>query len=280
MNTHEQGEMKYISMGVVAMNKQRGTDMVDVWPIGIISELDDELTNATQDFNVKGLDDNGKTVVFKVTRGATIPCKWRGDRDTNRVTSPDVRRGERVKIYQLGDSEQYFWETEGRDSNLRRLETVVYRYSALPTNEDAELDDNNSYFHEINTHDGFLLWKTSQANSEKALWTIMADAAKGIYILEDEKGNHFYIDSVNTDIKMRNANDAFVQLIKDVINIKAPDTLNIDAPNINVNSEKTNWNNSGAWKISNGSTEINTSGTAKYTAGGQTIIKGSQIMLN
>lgn len=214
-----ESKLKFISRAFAAENKKRGTDELRVIPVEIYADIDDDLTTDKQDSTRHGIDADGEPYRVKIVKHAHIKAKWKGD--TNRATAPDVRRNERINLYQLSDSEIYYWEVEGLDDNLRRLETVVYTFNANPVNDnkDGGLDD--TWTVAISTHDGHITLKTTQANSEAAAWTCQFDCLKGKFTLEDEKKNYFYFDSVKTDMHFRNKDGTYFQMIKDTINLNA-----------------------------------------------------------
>lgn len=236
---HGQSIHRFISMGIVELNKKRGTGMVYVTPIELVPEISDDIDGSVNDKIAKGIDPlTDTTYRVSVSYGKAMWCKWYGE--TNRKTAPDVRRGERVLIWQVGDSDVYYWQSLGRDDHLRRLETVVWTFNANPNNDDKMPSDEDTWSMEINTHDGHATFRTTMKNNEKAMWTTQYNMAKGYFSHEDEKGNVVYIDSVNTDMMFRNADDTFIQLYKDKINLETVtwnakiDTFNVEAKDINI----------------------------------------------
>lgn len=269
--------LRKISTGIVAMNKERGSKEISAWPIDLLPELDDELTDASRIVNVKAIDSFGNPVVYRVEQSAVIkPIIWIGD--TNRYTPPDVRRGERVDIYQVGNDDRYYWSARGQDEHLRRLETVLFGISANPDNNKENSRD-NSYFWEWSSHDGHITLQTSQANGEKAAFTFQFDTFKGLLVIEDEKGNTIYLDSVNTDIMFENADGSFIQLIKDVINVKTK-TLNVDAENINIKSKQTKWDNSGTWTLNTKDATISATSSATVSGSSKVTVTGGSVFIN
>lgn len=268
--------VRKISRGIVAVNKERNSKVISAWPIDLLPELDDDLTDASEIVEIKAIDDFGKTVFYKARRSAVIKnIVWGGD--TNRLTAPDVRRGERVNIYQVGDDDRYYWSSCGMDDNLRRLETVIRTVNANPDNN-KENDETNTWREEWNAHDGHITLQTTMANGEVAAFTIQTNGKTGVYVVEDEKGNMIYLDSVNTDIAMVNADGTMVQLIKDTINMKCVN-WNVDAENITINSKKTTWNSSDNWNLSTKSFNVS-AGSSATIQGGAVTINGTPIKLN
>ncbi|CAH0447968.1 baseplate assembly protein [Vibrio phage vB_VpaM_sm033] len=269
--------VRRISRGVVAVNKERDSDIISAWPIDLLPEIDDDLTDAQEVVEIKTIDDMGKPVYYKSKRSAVMKnLKWGGE--TNRDTSPDVRRGERIEIYQIGDDDRYYWTSAGLDDHLRRLETIVRTCNANPSN-DIPNDDTNVYREEWSGHDGHITLVTTQANGEAAAWTRQYNCTDGIYIVEDEKGNIIYVDSVNTDIMIRNAEGTYIQAVKDTINMKCVN-WNVDAENIKINSKQTSWSNSDGWTLNTGTFTASAGQSATLKAGGTVTINGSSVAIN
>lgn len=252
--------LRPISQGIVAENKARDTDMVSIWPVEIIPSLIDDLTTTTVKRETMGIgpegqpldneDYKGSPYAVSVQMSAVIKAQWLGE--TNRVTSPDVRRGEQVMLYQAGDSDKYFWLSLGRDDNLRRLETVVYAFNANPDNADADMSRENCYVLEYNTHDKHVTLTTSKANGEPTAYTHQFNTGDGTWTLEDDIGNGMHLDSQEKHFIYRNADKSHIEINKKHIDIYTEetifsktetwglkcDTMNVDAGTINVKAGK------------------------------------------
>ena len=119
-------KLRFYSIGVVASNKALSSNVIEVTPIEELPMLDGEIDSNTTNETAKGVDASGKNYQSSVTMGNSIQAEWLRLGSANRMTSPDVRRGESVIIYQFGDADKYYWNTLKNDSQLRKLETVVY----------------------------------------------------------------------------------------------------------------------------------------------------------
>jgi hypothetical protein len=272
--------IRYIGRGFVAANKERGTDMVEVWPAELMPELNDDLTPATQDLSFTGISCDKKPYRVQLKRGFTLECKWYGDKLGNRVTAPDVRRGERVNIYQVGDSELYYWESLGIDQHLRRLETIIETISDIPDNDDTVPDDTNTWTIEKNTHEGHITIRTTQSNGEKAAWTVQIDGADGKVVIEDQKGNHIFVDSVEDHIQLRNAQESFFELNKTNITAECKETFRLKCKDAIIETETTKWTNGKSWDLNTDTFKVNAGSTAELVAGSSVTIQGSVIKLN
>ncbi|UKZ10991.1 hypothetical protein CZP2022_268 [Vibrio phage C-ZP2022] len=269
--------LRRVSRGIVAANKSRGTDLISAWPIDLLPELNGELTTDSETIEVKAINDMGSPVTYRAKRSAVLKnIKWFGE--TNRVLPPDVRRGERVDIWQIGNDDRYYWVSEGKDDVLRRLETWAFAISANPDNA-KQNDETNTYRWEWSSHDKHITLVTTMANGERAAWIEQYNLEEGYWVREDEKGNSWTFDSTNTDFKFENVDGSIFQIIKEDINLKCKN-FNVDADNITVKSKKTTWSNSDAWNLSTGTFGVDAKNSAELKAGGSVTINGSTVAIN
>lgn len=232
------------SIGIVTENKERGTNTVEICPIEIVPDISSELTVETVNEERGGanfFDDS--TYKVNVDFGGSIPAVWVGE--TNRLTSPDVRRGEQVRLFQLGDSDEWFWESLGRDDDLRRLETVIFTINANPENVDADVSPDNSYSIEYSAHDKHITLRTSMANGEYCSYIAQFNLKDGKYVIEDNEENHILLDTKNTNIQLKNSEESLLSLNKTNIKVFSKDTIgfettdfSIDAKTVTVNCDK------------------------------------------
>ena len=116
------------------------------------------------------------------------------------------------------------------------------------------------------------------------------------------KSNHFYLDSVNTDITMQNASGTFIQLVEETMNINAVN-LNITTENVNWQNKNeietvtdttnyesttsykqktkaTTWDSSDTYKLTTGVSTMDHTGSMTAKANGNIVINGAMILLN
>ena len=239
-------KLRFYSVGIVAQNKELNSKIIDVTPIEELNMLDGEITGNTVNLSVTGVDHEGKSFSSNVNSNITLKATWLPISISNRKTAPDVRRGESVVIYQFGDSTKYYWSTLKDDTHLRRLETVVFAFSAS-TKEDTEQTAENTYYLEISTHKKLCTFHTSKDNGEPFAYTIQINSKDGSFIVTDDVGNHFYLNSKERVLEMKNIDGSSVTVNKKsivyeapesitgktkVFNIKASEQVNIDTPEI------------------------------------------------
>lgn len=216
----QSSELTFYSLGVAANNKEIGSNTLMVLPIEVLTLIDGEI--ASEPFNEKaqGIDADGNTYQTSVTGDRAIPCEWFPMANSNRRTSPDVRRGERVLIYQFADRNEYVWQSLGMDDYLRKLETVTFTISGTADESlDGTLPD-NAYLLEMSSHKGLVTLRTSQKNGEKSIYTVQINAKDGTIISGDNEGNYIRLDTANTEVEMVNADNTMVKITKSDILLK------------------------------------------------------------
>lgn len=239
------------SIGIAAENKPLDTRFLNVAPIELLSALDGEIKYDPQTSTVKGQDSLGNQYEIKTTLDNSLTAEWLPGM-SNRVTPPDIRRGEFIELFRLADSDKFYWRCMGIRDDLRRLETAIYAFNGTPVETDEGIDYNTCYFFEVSTHKKLVTMSTSQANGEPFRYTFQFNTDEGHVLLTDDVGNHVLLDSANTNIHMENIEGTMVELNKKDINFYAPqdvnglvdNDVNLDVGrdlNVNVGNNE-NWN--------------------------------------
>lgn len=226
--------LRRISVGIVAENKALDSHDVRVLLVEHLNLMDGELTTATTMLESSGIDKDEQSYTVKIEMGAVIRAEWIGE--TNRTTSPDVRRGEQVWIYQQGDADKYYWESMGRDDDQRRLETVVYRFDGRPENSNEPITEDNSYFLEFSSHKKAITLKTSKRNGEFCRYIFQLNTGDGQATLQDDMGNIIQMDSQHTTIHVRNADKSLIEMNRKKIHVQSEESISFKTPHMHIDS--------------------------------------------
>lgn len=192
---------KVYSWGIVADNKAMSSKIINVLPVEYTSMVDGELCSNPQVLKTKGKDKDGQAYEDSATVDNVKECTWLPF-GTNRVTAPDVRRGEPVLIWNYGNTDKYYWTIPGLKDDLRRLETVVYAFNGNPEVESKEFDPEDHYYLEISTHSKQITLRTSNKNGEPFKYTFQFNTNDGIVTLADDTNNFFELDTKEITMKM------------------------------------------------------------------------------
>ncbi|MNQ14365.1 hypothetical protein D3C85_273140 [compost metagenome] len=239
---------KIVSLGIVAENKvMQNADgswckEIHATPIESQSMLDGEIKSNPEAVEVQGVDNSGQNFSSKAIVDSTVVATWLPF-GSNRVTAPDVRRGERVYLWQAADDDKYYWTIAGLDGHLRKLETVIFAFSASKDEGSSGLDIDKCYFIEVSTHSKAITLQTSSANGEPFEYTFQFNTAEGAVTLADDVGNYFELDSEAKKLTLKNQDNSHVILDKTKINIKATDEVVIDvgATHVTMTPSGTIW---------------------------------------
>lgn len=213
------------SLGIVAENKKLDENIIQVIPVESLNLMTGELCSETVTLKSSGLKEDGTTYKVEVEMGATLEAEWFGE--TNRLTSPDVRRGEQVWIWQSENADKYYWTAIGRDDNQRRLETVTYTYNGIPENTDEDPSKDNSYFVEYSTHNKTITFQTSQRNGEVCKYTFQLNPGDGRATLVDEVGNIIQIQTPESTIFISNSTGSLMEINKSKIHIQSGESISL-----------------------------------------------------
>ena len=215
------GSFHFYSWGIAAANKKRKSDKLEITPTQDFPFTNDEVSSHVKKINSKGVDSSGNSFETEVKATITLSATWMPLGQSNRLTSPDVRRGELVAIYRFSDQDFYYWITAAKAKKIRRTETVIYAFGATKE-ENVELDANNSYFIEISGHDGHLTVRTSKANGELTTYTFQLNGKDGLATLRDDTGNQFNIDTKKRLIEIKHSSNTSIVMSDDLNTHSAP----------------------------------------------------------
>ena len=225
--------LHFYSYGIVANNKDLSSDLIEVVPSEDMSFYDGELTDTIEKVEAEGKDHNDKEFKTTVETTNSIKAKWLSFTDTNRMTSPDVRRGEEVVIWRFGDADQYWWCTLQQDKKLRRLETVIYGFSNV-REENTEMKHDNMYWIEISTHRKNIGLHTSKNDGEPFAWDIQLDTKNGTFTIEDNDEGYFFYDAKKRHFKMHNKDKSYFEIEKKRAKLFTLDRIDFETKDLTI----------------------------------------------
>lgn len=139
-----------------------------------------------------------------------IKCIWKGD--GNNPYPPAIRKGEQVTVYNIGDTDVWYWTTEGRDENQRRLDTKRISVSGSRENVKDNTDD-NTYFLEIDTlRKKLIRLSTSKADGEQFRYQFLIDVDNSCVVIADDDGNSISLETKIPRITLRNKKNSILTL--------------------------------------------------------------------
>lgn len=229
-------KMNNYSIGVAAENKALNTFDLEVTPIEHTPMVDGEMSTNAQTYSTSGMDQSGTQYQISAPTAGSVKATWLPVGQPNRMTAPDVRRGEQVMLYQFADSDKYYWNTMRNDLAFRRLETVVFAISGTPA-EGAAADQSASYFIEMSSHKKKITLSTSKANGEPYAYSFIFDTGLGKITLMDDIGNTMFLDSTENQWHIENADGSFFDMTKKAISGSAADSIDWKTKAFSIESE-------------------------------------------
>lgn len=214
------------TIGKATINKEPYTPLLEVFPIEKLAYVDGEIVDTPEDIESDGEDAFGNAYSVKTKSSNSIKATW-FPFGSNRMTPPDIRRGERVLLWRYADTDMYYWTSTGLDDFLRRLETVVYAFSNTTDEGVKKLTTENSVFIEVSTHLGVITLSTPKNHGEKFAYKFQFNYRKGIVILMDDAGNYFEMDSNERSIVLKNGDGSILSLDKMIALLATQQEINL-----------------------------------------------------
>lgn len=220
-----------------------------------------------------------------------LPAQWL-NRSSERITPPRVITGQRVLIWRVGDSRQYYWEELDVDMRLKPEEHIVIAINNHNEGKDLTLD--TAYIIELSTVDQRMRVITNRNNGEKAAYEVDINGANGYLKMMDDcqkdedgnyAGNGLHINSVDTIVTLRNINDSHYILNGDdiFVNCKGNRTTTIGGHDkLDAGSMETNTttHDTTATAVTMDADTVDTTASAVTTEANTITEKGSTIIMS
>lgn len=226
------------SVGRAAENRKLSSHELEIYPIEHMGYIDGDVNSEKTENEAKGVDAEGREYSVKVTTSNSIKATWL-KWGSNRLTPPDVRRGERLFIWRYADTDKFYWTSSGLDDHLRRLETVTYVFSNTTDEATKVLTPDNSYFVEVSTHSKLITLGTCKSDGEPYAYSFQFNTKEGTVTLADDVGNYIELSSKDSKITLENIDKTLLSLDKKVLNIFAVDAVNIETKALSMKTETT-----------------------------------------
>lgn len=246
-------DFKLFCIGTVMTDLITGNEPIDIMPHELITNVEGDIgerENVSKTVNTS----EGKVHNINLDKGSVITAVWLSN-NSNRVTPPNVRKGEKVEVYRYGDSDKYYWKTMSPELDLRKLEHVKYVFVNDSSQDLVQIDDSNCYSFTVSTLNKFIKIHTADNNGELTTYDLEIDTKEGRVKLLDGKGNYAELDSAQDEMTFKTNNklniitDNEVYVKTDKVNVIADSEVNIktgkanvDADVVTIKSNRTNIN--------------------------------------
>lgn len=237
MSDDSKSGLHLYSVGIVAKDKPLDTYEIDVIPIETNHMFNDEVDKTEKEEKVTSANSAGTKIPITSKTSQTIKATWMAlGSGGNRVSAPDVRKGESVNLWRYKDTEEYFWEKHYTETELRRLERVLHMYGGH-SNVGVRNDAENSYWTLISTIDKLLQLHTSRADGEPFGWDFKLDTKRGVFSVTDNSGITctFNAEERTTTLEVE---DKVITLTKEFL-VKATTQTYFDTPETTMTGNQT-----------------------------------------
>ena len=231
METGDQSKMRLYSLGMAAGNIEFGQRELEVIPIEHLSQLDGEINDMRGELTSTGKDREGNEYQTKQTTSHSIKATYLPG-DANRPYPGLIRRGEKVEIYVIGDSDKYYWKEMGLDDTIRRQDIYLIAVPNSPKeNEDSRTPD-TAYYLEINTLDKNITIATNKNDGEEYAYTIQIDPKNCAVTIQDDAGQFLQLVSKMQRVIMGNAAGSEIKIEKSKALISTKDEIKFVTKNL------------------------------------------------
>lgn len=257
--------------GYAAADKANDSRLLYVYCEELLPFVQGEIsaTNADSGYSISTSDGKSSGVV---TTSNILVCTYRDDTKSNSAFPPCVRKGEQVRVYNIGDTDQWYWASAGRNDGARRTDTWRQHISGTLENN-ADLTDSNTYYIEMDTRGAHhVVISTSNADGEKHTYKFLIDAEQSFILLSDEIGNSLLMESEKPCVTLKNSSNSMIQLNGPDITIACPGNLSLTAKG-NIISHTTGFMSVVAEKqmsfTTNANLDLSSKGSYSVSAGGK-----------
>lgn len=232
--------LNYIGLGYVVEDKVEDSNDIKIYPIELIPTATGNL-NIDEDITTELKNILGEDISVVANKRNYITASWLNEGNNNRITAPDVCKGEIVKLFNMYEGDDHQWSTLFTKPMLRKREKLIIYISNKASIEDEE-DLSKGYFLLIDSINKKTIYHMSDNDGEFTSYDVSIDGKVGSFMVKDGRDNKIEIASH-----------------QDSLNVKMGKNVNITC---------------------GGDAVINTTGNTNIKADGDVVVKASKIKLN
>lgn len=228
-------KLQVYTIGHAAENLALNSFDLEITPDEHMPMVDGEVSTNASQVQTTGTDLSGASYQVSAASSGTIKATWLPLGQPNRMTAPNVRRGEQVVVYRFGDNDKYYWNTMRNDLAFRRLETVVFAISATSV-EGATADHSATYYVEFSAHKKSITLSTSKAQGEPFAYMVTIDTGNGKLTISDDVDNTMFLDSTQNQWHIQNGDGSFFDMTHKAISSYAADSIDFKTKAFSIES--------------------------------------------
>lgn len=215
-------------VGYAVADKENDSRTLKVYCPELQPFLKGELTGVQIDTPVSTSDGN-VTYNGSVKSINYVTCEYRSQQ-SDRLTPPDVRRGEKIIVTMYGDSNtSFYWDTAGVDTGTRRTERVIIGANdTLKYNE--ALTEANAYCLIFDTRNRKVIrLATCKSDGEQYSYYLSLEPDNNRMVMSDDNDNTIWINTANSQVMMSNHSGSLLNLENENIVMSCKGNITIDA---------------------------------------------------
>ena len=202
-----------LGIGTVLNDKETDTNEILVSISNKFPSQDGEVTATIDEVKSEHTSTSGNTESSTILESNGEPATWM-QLNSNRLTSPDVRKGSKVVVYEWMNSNKKLWTTFGLDGNMR-LETIVWVVSASPNiTENAPVTPDNYYIFTVSSHKKKIEFLTGQGNGEAMAFQFTLNLADGWMGWMENLGGLFNYNAIERSLTYQNKDKTVLSINK------------------------------------------------------------------
>lgn len=246
VTTPKESKIKIYSLGYAGANLSFGERELEVVPIEDLDQLDGEVNDMMGQLDATGVDKDGNTFSTSQAVSNTIKAMWL-PLDSHRPYPSLIRRGERVLIWRVADTDKYYWTEMGLDDTTRRKDVYTILVSNSPTEGENSRHYKTAYYIEVNTVDKHITLQTNKNDGEEFAYLFQLNPGGGTATICDDAGNYFQLDSKAKKLALVNTMGSTIGIEENRGWFTAKESITCETKDYNVNCvnynvDTTNYN--------------------------------------
>ena len=269
--TPKDSKVKIYSLGYAGANLSFGERELEVVPIEDLDQLDGEVTDMMGQLDATGVDKDGNTFATSQKVSNTIRAMYL-PLDAHRPYPSLIRRGERVLIWRVADTDKYYWTEMGLDDTTRRKDVFTILVPNSPTEGENSKIYKTAYYIEVNTVDKHITIQTNKNDGEEFAYLLQLNPGGGSATLCDDAGNYFQLLSKEKKLMLMNAVGSSMGIEGNKGWFTAKESITCNTKDFNVNC--TNYN------VKTANYNMSASAGCNMTSSGSYAVKASSFTHN
>lgn len=235
----DSSKFKIYGMGHVAEDIKENSFEVKVFPVEITTGNQGAMDAATST-SVNTETSGGEHRSTVLDKGKTITCKWIPIGATNRITPPNVCKGEMVLIWNYAGTDQYYWSTMDNEMDLRKNEKATWFFSNVKNIGKPDLK--KAYHWTVDTINKFVRLFTANNDGEYTTYDFKIDTKNGIITIMDGKNNMIKLESQSDKLTITTNKNVEINTTDCTVNASSVANINATSGTVNIKGGTVNIN--------------------------------------